>query len=350
LGTSADEQIIDGLQREEVTKSFMMHYNFPPFAVGEVQALRAPGRREIGHGLLAERALLAVLPSPDDFPYTIRVVSDILESNGSSSMASVCGGSLSLMDAGVPISEHVAGVGMGLVKEKDKVLILTDIQGIEDHFGDMDFKIAGTRKGVTALQLDIKVKGVSLEVLKATLERAREVRNEIIDFMEKVIKKPRRELSTHAPRIITTSVPLDKIGEIIGPGGKNIRRIIKETGVEIDIDDMEGKITIASMDAYGAQRALELIKEIIEEPKVGKIYQGKVKKVMDFGVFVEILPGKVGLVHISELSDRFIKKPSDLVKIGDVIPVKLIRIDGMGRMSLSKKRAEKELALGKKGS
>jgi len=337
LGTASDEQIIDGLHKGEISKTFMFHYNFLPFSTGETRFLRGPGRREIGHGLLAERALLPVLPDEKSFPYTIRLVSDILESNGSSSMASVCGGSLSLMDAGVPVSDPIAGVGMGLIKEGDKVVILTDIQGLEDHFGDMDFKVAGTEGAITALQLDIKVSGVSLKVMEEALDKAKVARGLILKEMEKIIDKPRSELSDYAPRIVTLAIPLDKIGDIIGPGGKIIKGIIKETGAEIDIDDLEGKVTISSPDEDGANRALMMIKELIREPRVGEVYLGKVKRVTDFGAFVEIMPGKEGLVHISQLSDKFVKNVSDVVKVGDEISVKLIGIDEMGRLNLSKK-------------
>ncbi len=337
LGTASDEQIIDGLNKGEISKTFMFHYNFLPFSTGETRFLRGPGRREIGHGLLAERALLPVLPDEKSFPYTIRLVSDILESNGSSSMASVCGGSLSLMDAGVPVSDPIAGVGMGLIKEGDKVVILTDIQGLEDHFGDMDFKVAGTEGAITALQLDIKVSGVSLKIMEEALDKAKVARGLILKEMEKIIDKPRSELSDYAPRIVTLSIPLDKIGDIIGPGGKIIKGIIKETGAEIDIDDLEGKVTISSPDEDGVNRALMMIKDLIREPKVGEVYLGTVKRVTDFGAFVEIMPRKEGLVHISQLSDKFVKNVSDVVKVGDKISVKLIGIDEMGRLNLSKK-------------
>lgn len=340
LGTSADEQRINGLQREEISKRFMLHYNFPPFSTGEARFLRGPGRREIGHGFLAERALLPVLPPEDSFPYTIRLVSDILESNGSSSMASVCAGSLCLMDAGVPISEPVAGVGIGLVKEGDGIFILTDIQGLEDRFGDMDFKVAGTRSGITALQLDVKISGLSLEILKEALERAKEGRNFILGEMERTIKSPRDQLSRYAPHITILALPQDKIGDVIGPGGRVIKGIIKETGAEVDIDDMEGKVTVSSADDESTKKAVGMIKGIIEDPKVGKVYLGKVKRVTDFGAFVEILPGKEGLVHVSELSDRFVKNASDVVKVGDEISVKVLNIDELGRLNLSKKKAQ----------
>jgi len=338
LGTSADEQIINGLQKDEITKRFMFHYNFPPFSTGEVRFLRSPGRREIGHGFLAERALFPVLPDSQSFPYTIRLVSDILESNGSSSMASVCGGSLCLMDAGVPITDAVAGIAMGLIKEGDKWVILTDIQGSEDHLGDMDFKIAGTREAITALQLDIKISGIDFSILEEALIKAKEARWRILDKMEKVIRKPREKLSTYAPRIATLSIPLDKIGEIIGPGGRVIKKIIQETGAQIDIDDVEGKVTISSESEEATQKASHIVKGIIEGPKVGQIYLGKVKRVTDFGAFVEIFPGKEGLVHISELSDKFVKNVSDVVKVEDEIMVRLIGIDGMGRLNLSRRK------------
>jgi len=337
LGTRSDEQRIDGLRKEEIFKSFMFHYNFPPYSTGEVRFLRGPARREVGHGLLAEKAIASILPDSSSFPYTIRLVSDVLASNGSSSMASVCGGTLALMDAGVPISELVAGIGIGLIKEEDKTVILTDIQGLEDYLGDMDFKICGTREAVTALQLDMKVSGVSIEVLEEALSRAKKARVFILDQMEAVIKEPRSQLSSHAPRITTLSIPADKIGELIGPGGKVIKGIMKETGVGIDIDDLEGKVTISGSDEEGVRRAVDIAKSIIRGPEVGKIYSGKVKRVTNFGAFVEITPGKEGLVHVSRLSDKFVKNVSDVVKVGDEIKVKLIEIDEMGRLNLSGK-------------
>jgi len=341
LGTSADEQIIDGLQKGEVFKKFMFHYNFPPFATGEVRFLRGPGRREIGHGSLAEKALTPVLPNNESFPYTVRLVSDILESNGSSSMASVCGGSLCLMDAGVPISEPVSGIGMGLIKEGDRVIILTDIQGLEDYLGDMDLKIAGTRDAITALQLDIKISGVSLEILEEAFIKARRARGLILQEMEKAIKNPRSTISSYAPHITIIPIPIEKIGSLIGPGGKIIKRIIKESGADIDIDDVEGKVTVSSMDEKGIKLALEMIRGVIEEPKVGQVYLGEVKRVTNFGAFVEIMPGKEGLVHVSELSDKFVKNVSDVVKVGDKIEVKLVDIDELGRLNLSKKKAKR---------
>ncbi|MBA7661777.1 Polyribonucleotide nucleotidyltransferase [subsurface metagenome] len=339
LGTSADEQRINGLQREEISKRFMFHYNFLPFSTGETRFLRGPGRREIGHGFLAERALLSILPPEETFPYTVRLVSDILESNGSSSMASVCAGSLCLMDAGVPISEPIAGIGIGLIKEGDKTVILTDIQGLEDRMGDMDFKVAGTRTGVTALQLDIKISGVSLEILKEALEEAKRGRNFILEEMEKTIKNPRDQLSQHAPHITILSIPQDKIGNIIGPGGKVIKGIIKETGAGVEIDDVDSKVTISSPDRESMKKAVVMVEQIIQDPKVGEVYLGKVKKVTDFGAFVEILPGREGLVHVSELSDQFVKNVSDVIKVGDEISVKLMEIDELGRLNLSKKKA-----------
>ncbi len=339
LGTSSDEQRIDGLQKEEIFKRFMLHYNFLPFSTGETRFLRGPGRREIGHGVLAEKALLPVLPLENTFPYTIRVVSDILESNGSSSMASVCAGSLCLMDAGVPISEPVAGVAIGLIKDGGAFSILTDIQGLEDRLGDMDLKIAGTKTGITAVQLDIKISGLSLEILEESLKKAKRAREFMLEEMDKTIKTPRGELSPHAPHIAIIPVPQNKIGEIIGPGGKVIRGITKETGAEIDIDDLESRVTVSSSSDEGTKKAVDMIKRIIEEPEVGKNYLGRVTKVMNFGAFVEILPRKEGLVHVSELSDKFVKNISDVIQVGDEILVKLIGIDDMGRINLSKRKA-----------
>ncbi|OGL50743.1 MAG: polyribonucleotide nucleotidyltransferase [Candidatus Schekmanbacteria bacterium RIFCSPHIGHO2_02_FULL_38_11] len=339
LGTSQDEQRVDALEGES-RKTFMLHYNFPAFSVGETASMRNPGRREIGHGNLAERSLLAVLPK-DKFPYTIRIVSDILESNGSSSMATVCGATLSLMDAGVPIKDPVAGIAMGLIKEGEKVSILSDILGIEDHLGDMDFKVAGTKKGITAFQMDIKIFGVTKEIMEKSLEQARVGRIHILDEMEKAISKPRENLSVYAPRILTHYVRPDKIGEIIGPGGKMIRSIIEKTGAKIEIDD-SGRVNISSVSEESANKALEIIKDISQEPEIGKIYFGKVKKIMDFGAFVEIFPKTEGLVHISQLADYRVNNVSDEVREGEEIAVKLIDIDEQGRLKLSRKEALKE--------
>ncbi|MDH7499941.1 MAG: polyribonucleotide nucleotidyltransferase [candidate division NC10 bacterium] len=335
LGTVEDQQRIDDIE-EETTKRFMLHYNFPPFSVGEVRFMRGPGRREIGHGALAERSLLPVLPSQEQFPYTLRIVSDILESNGSSSMATVCGASLSLMDAGVPIRSAVAGVAMGLVKEADRFAILTDIQGLEDHLGDMDFKVAGTREGVTALQMDIKVGGVTQEILQRALQQAKEARLFVLDEMNRVISEPRESLSPYAPRIITIQVPVDKIREVIGPGGKVIRGIIDETGVKMDVSD-DGTVTIASVDEAAAQKALSMVSKIVEVPEVGKVYLGKVKKIMEFGAFVEILPNTDGLLHISQIADYRVKKVEDELSLGEEVMVKVVDIDRMGKIRLSRK-------------
>ncbi len=337
LGTSQDEQKIDAL-RGESYKSFMLHYNFPPFSVGEARPLRGPTRREIGHGALAERAISSVLPHAEDFPYTIRIVSDVLESNGSSSMATVCGSSLSLMDAGVPVKEHVAGIAMGLVKEGDKVAILTDIMGDEDHAGDMDFKVAGTKKGITALQMDIKIKGIGEAILGQALTQAKAGREHILAKMSQAIVKPRPELSPHAPRIITIFINPDKIRDVIGPGGKMIRKIVSDTGVRIEITD-DGKVEIASNDEAAANRAIETIKELTKEAAIGEIYDGKVVRVVDFGAFVEILPGVDGLVHISQLARNRVNKVTDVIKEGDTVRVKVIDIDKEGRIKLSRKEA-----------
>lgn len=341
LGTSVDEQIVDGLVKE-FKKSFMVHYNFPPFSVGEVRPVRGPGRREIGHGALTERALKAVMPSSEKFPYTVRVVSDILESNGSSSMASVCGGSLSLMDAGVPIKTPVAGVSIGLVKEDDKVALLTDIMGLEDHYGDMDFKIAGTAQGITALQLDIKIDGIDFTILQKALNQACEVRRHILNKMAEAIKQPRPSISTYAPRIFILQIKTDRIRDVIGPGGKTIRKIIEETGVTIDIED-DGKVMIASPDEAAASRATEIIRALTEEAEVGKIYLGKVCRITNFGAFVEILPGQEGLVHISQLEERRVGKVEDVVREGDQILVKVVEVDQAGRINLSRKVALREM-------
>jgi polyribonucleotide nucleotidyltransferase len=340
LGTSEDEQRIDSLEGE-TSKTFMLHYNFPPFSVGEVKPLRSPGRREIGHGILAERSLKAVMPSKLEFPYTVRIVSDILESNGSSSMATVCGGTLALMDAGVPIKLPVAGIAMGLIKEGDKVVVLTDILGLEDHLGDMDFKVTGTENGICAFQMDTKIGGISREIMEKALEQARQGRLFILGKMAETIAQPRADLSMHAPRIYTMHIKQEKIRDVIGTGGKVIRGIIEQTGVKIDIDD-SGLINIAASDGAAAQKAIDIINGIIAEAELGKIYAGKVKRIMDFGAFVEILPGTEGLLHISQLSDKRVAKVTDVVKEGDEVMVKVIEIDKMGRIRLSRKEAMAE--------
>ncbi len=337
LGTSVDEQRIDSLYGES-KKRFLLHYNFPPYSVGETSMRLAPGRREIGHGALAERALAKVLPSYDDFPYTIRIVSEILESNGSSSMASVCGGALSMMDAGIPLKSPVAGIAMGLIKEGDTVVILSDILGDEDHLGDMDFKVAGTAEGVTALQMDIKITGVSREIMKEALEQAREGRLHILDKMAEALAEPRQEMSPYAPRITTIYVKTDKIRDVIGSGGKNVRGITEATGVTIDIED-SGKINIASHDMAACEKAIKMIRDLTAEAEEGKLYMGTVKKVMDFGAFVEIFPGTDGLVHISELDTERVKNVTDVLREGDKVLVKCIGIDKQGKIKLSRKEA-----------
>ncbi len=338
LGTGEDEQMIEALEGEKY-KSFMLHYSFPPFSVGETGPVRGPGRREIGHGALAEKALLAVMPSKEDFPYTIRVVSEILESNGSSSMATVCAATLSLMDAGVPIKNTVAGIALGLIKEGDKELILTDIAGLEDHFGDMDFKVAGTYKGVTAVQLDLKIDGISLGLLERCLSEAKEARMAILEKMNSALPKPREELSSYAPRIDVLKINTEKIGELIGPGGKNIKAIIAATGASVDIKD-DGTVLVGSTDSAKSEAAIKMIKAITDDIEVGRVYTGKVKRIMPFGAFCEIAPRKEGLVHVSELSDKFVKNVEEVVKIGDEIKVKVVGIDELGRINLSKKQAE----------
>ncbi|MCX7914379.1 MAG: polyribonucleotide nucleotidyltransferase, partial [Thermodesulfovibrionales bacterium] len=340
LGTSTDEQKIESLDGE-IYKTFMLHYNFPPFSVGEVRPLRSPGRREIGHGSLAEKALKCVIPPKEVFPYTIRVVSDILESNGSSSMATVCGASLSLMEAGVPITAPVAGIAMGLIKTDEKVIILSDILGLEDHLGDMDFKVAGTEKGITAFQLDAKIAGIPLEILKEALQMAKVGRLHILQKMKETLPEPKDKLSPYAPRIFSMKIKQDKIKDVIGTGGKVIRSIIDQTGVKIDIED-SGVINIASSNEESALKAIEIIKGIVEEAEVGKIYTGKVKRIVDFGAFVEILPGVEGLLHISQISDKRISKVTDAVRVGDEILVKVIEIDGQGKIKLSRKEALKK--------
>lgn len=339
LGTSRDEQRIDSIDvQEEVTKSFMLHYNFPPFSVGEARPFRSTSRREIGHGNLAERAIQPLLPPYDDFPYTIRVVSDILESNGSSSMASVCGASLSLMDAGVPIKAACAGVAMGLIKEGDDVAILTDILGLEDALGDMDFKVAGTREGITSIQMDIKVDGLTTEILQEALRRAHAGRMHILDIMDQTLDEPRADISQWAPRITTIQINPEKIGEIIGPKGKTIRAIQDESGATIEVDD-SGLVKIAAVSGEGADRAREMIEAIVKDPEVGRIYEGPVKNTTTFGAFIEILPGVEGLCHISELAEGRVEKTEDVLRKGDITRVKLLSIDEKGRLRLSRRAA-----------
>jgi polyribonucleotide nucleotidyltransferase len=340
LGTVSDEQRVDGLVNE-YSKKFMLDYNFPPFSVGECRPIRGPGRREIGHGALAERSLKAVIPGPEKFPYTIRVVSDILESNGSSSMASVCGGTLSLMDAGVPISDAVAGISIGLVKEPDRFVLLTDIMGDEDHFGDMDFKVAGTLRGVTGIQLDLKIDGISEEIVRATLEQASQARREILKHMLTTIRHPRSAISSYAPRLLTVRINPEKIGLLIGPGGKTIKGIQESTGAKIDIDD-DGTVFISHMEAAGAEAAKAKVEALTEEVRVGKVYDGKVTSIKDFGAFIEILPGRDGLCHISELDDKYVDKVENVVKIGDKLQVKVISIDEQDRVKLSRKALLRE--------
>jgi polyribonucleotide nucleotidyltransferase len=335
LGTASDAQRIDAIYGEGF-KSFMLHYNFPPFSVGEVRPLRGVGRREIGHGALAERAIRPVLPGDETFPYTIRVVSNILESNGSSSMATVCGASLSLMDAGVPIKTAVAGISIGLVKEENRYVLLTDILGDEDHYGDMDFKVAGTKDGITVIQLDLKIRGLALDIIAQALTQAKQARLEIMKMMNSTIMTARSEISKYAPKNIVFSVPKAKIGEVIGPGGKTIRKIIADLEVTIDIDD-DGKVTISGVDAHKVDQARDIVQSIVEEAEVGKTYTGKVKRIMDFGAFVEILPGKEGLVHISKLSKQRVNKVQDVVSVGDEIVVKVLKIDEQGRINLIRK-------------
>jgi len=336
LGTSEDSQIIDTVQEPDHRKRFMLHYNFPPFSVGEVKFLRGPGRREIGHGALAERAVRVMLPEEEGFPYTIRIVSDILESNGSSSMASICGGILALMDAGVPIKSPVAGVAMGLVKEGDRWAVLTDIAGEEDHYGDMDFKVAGTREGITALQMDIKISGITAEILAKALEQARVGRLHILDRMAEALQAPRTSISAYAPRIITVRVPVDKIRDIIGPGGKMIRSIVERTGCKIDVED-DGRVSIASVDEAAARKAVAIIEELTATPELNKTYLGKVVRVVEFGAFVEILPGTDGLLHVSEIAHHRVQDVRSEVKEGDQVLVKVVSIDPSGKIRLSRK-------------
>jgi polyribonucleotide nucleotidyltransferase len=335
LGTSSDEQRLDYVIGEE-RRSFILHYNFPPYSVGEAKPLRSPGRREIGHGALARKALVPVLPSADEFPYTIRIVSEILSSNGSSSMATVCGGALSLMDAGVPVKDIVAGIAMGLLKDGDDVVILSDILGDEDHAGDMDFKVCGTEKGVTAMQMDIKIDRLSEDILRKALDQAREGRLHIIGKLRETLTAPRHDISIYAPRITTVKVKEDQVRTVIGAGGKNIRQIISETGVTIDGED-DGTVTIASSDAEAAARAVAMVKWLTEEAEVGKIYRGTVKKIVDFGAFVEILPGTEGLLHISQIAKERVNKVTDVLKEGDEVMVKVLEVDKQGKIRLSRK-------------
>jgi len=332
-----DEQVLDGLKIDEPSKRFMLHYNFPPYSVGEVRPMRGPGRREIGHGALAERAVRHLMPSEDEFPYIVRVVSDILESNGSSSMASVCGASLALMDAGVPIKRPVAGVAMGLIKEGEKVEILTDIQGLEDHYGDMDFKVTGTEMGITALQMDNKAGGITREILEKALGQAREGRLHILGEMAKVIREPKKELSPYAPRMYTTSVPVDSIRDVIGPGGKVIRGICADTGVKMNVED-DGRIFIAATNEESAKKALQIIRDLTRDAEPGEIFYGKVTRLLSFGAFVEVLPGKEGLLHVSEISTHHVPKLEDAVKPGDMVLVMVKEIDDMNRVNLTRRR------------
>lgn len=341
LGTPRDMQIMDEIV-SDYKKRFMLHYNFPSFSVGEVRPERGPGRREIGHGALAERSLERILPPEETFPYAIRIVSDILESNGSSSMATVCGGSLALMDAGIPIKTAVAGIAMGLITDGKKHVILTDIQGLEDHFGDLDFKVAGTRTGITGLQMDIKVESVDLKLLGELFQQAKTARLKILDIMDKAISEPRKEMSSYAPKMITISINVAKIKDIIGPGGKTIRRITQETGAEINVED-DGKICISAENEKSLTDAKQMIENLTADAEVGKLYHGKVVSITNFGAFVEILPGKDGLVHISQLDEKRVEKVEDVVKMGEEIWVKVLEMDKQGRISLSKKQAMKEM-------
>jgi polyribonucleotide nucleotidyltransferase len=346
LGTEDDAQKIETVDGE-MYKRFMLHYNFPPFSVGEVQFLRGPGRREVGHGALAERALTPLLPSPEEFPYPVRIVSDILESNGSSSMASVCGGALALMDAGVPLRAPCAGVAMGLVMDEKtgKWAVLSDIAGAEDHYGDMDFKVAGTAAGITALQMDIKVSGVTPEIMRAALAQARKGRLEILQKMAATIEASRNTISTFAPRIITIRIPVDKIRDVIGPGGKTIRSIIERTGVKIDVED-DGSVNVASADEESARKAITIIQELTATPELHKTYLGKVQRITDFGAFVEIMPGTDGLLHVSEIANHRVKDVRDELKEGEQLLVKVINIDPTGKIRLSRKALLQEQAAG----
>jgi polyribonucleotide nucleotidyltransferase len=342
LGTGRDEQRVDGLF-EEYSKRFMLDYNFPSFSVGEVRPIRGPGRREIGHGMLAERSVNPVLPDHDEFPYTIRVISDILESNGSSSMASVCAATLGLMAAGVPITNPVAGISTGLVKEGEKWTLLTDIIGDEDHYGDMDFKIAGTQNGITGIQLDLKTNGISDEIIRATLAESRDARMEILRSMLSTISRPRPNTAESAPRLVRTKIDSEKIGLLIGPGGKNIRGIQEDCGVTIDVEE-DGTVTIAGEDEASVKKALDRVEAMTASVQVGRIYHGTVTSVKDFGAFVEILPGKDGLCHISELANEYVNSVGDVCRVGDEMPVKVIAVDEQDRVKLSRKAALLELA------
>jgi polyribonucleotide nucleotidyltransferase len=340
LGTKSDEQKIEALEGESY-RHFMLHYNFPSFSVGEVRRFGSPSRRDIGHGALAERAVEPLLPPKEEFPYTIRIVSDVLESNGSSSMATVCGSSLALMDAGVPLKRHVAGIAMGLVKEGDRFGILTDIMGAEDHYGDMDFKVAGTERGVTALQMDIKISGVSIDIMRSALQQARDARLSVLAEMREALETPRTELSPFAPRFVTIKIRTEKIREIIGPGGKVIRGIQEQTGAKIDVED-DGRVTIFSPDNESVQKALGMIQDICREVEVDRIYLGKVKKIVEFGAFVEVIPNTEGLLHISQIADSRIRSVQDVLTEGDEVLVKVIEVDGNGKMRLSRKMALRE--------
>jgi polyribonucleotide nucleotidyltransferase len=337
LGTADDAQIVEEYEGES-EHTFLLHYNFPPFSVGETKFLRGPSRRDIGHGNLARRSLSPVLPTEEVFPYTVRVVSDILESNGSSSMATVCGGTLALMDAGVPIKAPVAGVAMGLVTDGDRFAILSDIAGQEDHYGDMDFKVAGSSEGITGLQMDIKIKGLKREIVERALEQAKRGRLEILQKMSSALDKPRANISPYAPRIFTMQIPRDRIRDVIGTGGKTIRSIIEATGCKIDVED-SGRVSIASSDEAAALRAIEIIESLTQEPEIGKVYRGKVRRVEPYGAFVEILPGQDGLVHISELAPYRVRETTDVVKEGDEVTVKIIAVDPTGKIKLSRKQA-----------
>ena len=343
LGTSSDAQMVDGLM-DEYDQKFMLHYNFPCYSVGEVRPIRGPGRREIGHGALAERALMPVIPSPDQFPYTIRLISDILESNGSSSMATTCGGCLALMDAGVPIKKPVAGISVGLIQDGDTKVLITDILGEEDHFGDMDFKVCGTRDGITAIQLDIKIEGLDHDTIRKTLLRAKEARIAILGRMEQTLAAPRADISKYAPRIMTVTIDPEKIGKLIGPGGKTIKKIQEDTGCTLEIDD-SGVVQIASNDSAAAMRARDLVESLCAEIKVGRIYAGRVVSIKEFGAFIEIAPDTDGLCHVSELSDGYVQNVDDVVKIGDEVRVKCILVDDQGRIKLSRKAVMKEEGL-----